>query len=473
MRLWLASKWENIQTSFWFVPTVMVFAAIVLSLVTINLDKRAIANDKAATSSDTAAADKHSTLGSLGWTFARGPEGSRALLSTVAGSMMTIASVTFSITIVALQLASAQFGPRLLRNFMRDRGNQLAIGTFIATFTYCLLILRTVNGTEGEVFVPHISVTVGLGLALISLGILIYFIHHSAESIQAENVIRGVARDLHRSIDRLYPESLGQEPLAVVEGGPVVHLPDGFDRDARAVSAPESDYLQAIDVERLLKLAKDRDLVIALDQRPGKFFFKGNTLARVWPGNQVDEALGDEIQGAFYFGHRRTLTQDIEFAIDQLVEVAVRALSPGINDPFTAINCVDRLGAALCTLAEKFIPSPFRYDETGKLRIVTDASTVAGIIDAAFNQIRQAARKDEAVTIRLLETIAAVGQDTDDPQFRDPLRRHAEKIYRGSQEGLEDAADRKDAAERYHEVIAILNQTRADHKKNAPVGLDA
>jgi len=139
MKLWLSNKWDELRGSFWFLPTLMVIAAIGLSLLTIHLDRATAHQNWVAT---------------LGWTFSRGPEGSRALLATVAGSMMTIASVTFSITIVALQLASSQFGPRLLRNFMRDRGNQVAIGTFIATFTYCLLILRTVNGTDSEQFVP-------------------------------------------------------------------------------------------------------------------------------------------------------------------------------------------------------------------------------------------------------------------------------------------------------------------------------
>ena len=197
MKTWLGNHWEALRANFWFVPTVMVAAAVVLSLVTISLDK---------------VAAYHNQIAALGWTFARGPEGSRAVLSTVAGSMMTITSVTFSITIVALQLASSQFGPRLLRNFMRDRGNQVSLGTFIATFAYCLLVLRTVNGTEDQQFVPHISVTVGLLLALTSLGVLIYFIHHAAASIQAENVITTVSRDLDQAIARLYPECLGIGP---------------------------------------------------------------------------------------------------------------------------------------------------------------------------------------------------------------------------------------------------------------------
>ncbi len=371
--------------------------------------------------------------------------------------MMTIASVTFSITIVALQLASSQFGPRLLRNFMRDRGNQVAIGTFIATFTYCLLVLRTVNGTEQDEFVPHISVSVGLVLALISLGVLIFFIHHSAESIQAENVIASVSDDLHMAIDRLYPERLGKGPDERADKRPKPKLPDGFEQQSRAIPACRSDYLQAIDVERLLREAKERDLVVSIDHRPGKFIFKGNSLARVWPPDRLDDELEEAIRGLFYFGRRRTLVQDVEFAVDQLVEVAVRALSPGLNDPFTAMTCVDRLGAALCSLSERVIPSPCRYDEDGKLRIVTDRSTVAGIMDASFDQIRQAVRSIPAVAIRMFEAIIAVASYADAPEFRESLRRHAQALHRATREGFADPADREDADRRFRQVMEILD----------------
>ena len=362
MKTRLSNYWESLRANFWFMPTVMVAGAVVLSLVTINLDK---------------AAAEHSRIATLGWTFTRGPEGSRAVLSTVAGSMMTITSVTFSITIVALQLASSQFGPRLLRSFMRDRGNQVSLGTFIATFAYCLLVLRTVNGTEGQQFVPHISVTVGLLLALTSLGVLIYFIHHAAASIQAENVIATVSRDLDQAIARLYPECLGEEPPGRTPKEIERDLPAGFDRESRPVAATWSDYLQAVDVDRLLGVAREHDLVLCVSHRPGKFLVVGGDLARAWPGERIDDDVAEAIRGAFYLGPFRTLTQDIEFAIDQLVEIAVRALSPGVNDPFTAINCVDRLGAALVILAAREIPSAYRYDD-GRLRVIVNASTIWG-----------------------------------------------------------------------------------------------
>lgn len=438
MKTWLENHWESLRANFWFVPTVMVSGAVMLSLATINLDKAAASDNR---------------IAALGWTFTRGPEGSRAVLSTVAGSMMTITSVTFSITIVALQLASSQFGPRLLRNFMRDRGNQLSLGTFIATFAYCLLILRTVNGTQDERFVPHISVTVGLLMALTSLGVLIYFIHHAAASIQAENVIANVGRDLDEAIARLYPECVSMGPAG--SSGDETP-PPSFDHESRPVAADRSDYIQNIDVDRLMALAGEHDVIIGVPHRPGKFLVAGGDLARVWPGDRLDDEIAERVRGAFYLGPIRTLTQDVEFAIDQLVEIAVRALSPGVNDPFTAINCVDRLGAALVVLAGREIPSPFRYDDEGRLRLIADASTVVGLVNAAFDQVRQAARDDAAVTIRLLETIAAVAGQARGEAWRSALRRQAEMVLRGSQQALPEEEDRREAERRLRDVLTAL-----------------
>ncbi|HEX4132768.1 MAG TPA: DUF2254 domain-containing protein [Pirellulales bacterium] len=320
----------------------------------------------------------------------------------------------------------------------------------------------TVNGTEADQFVPHISVTIGLLLSLASVGVFIYFIHHAAESIQAENVIAAVSRDLHYAIDRLYPQSLGKESPETERDAeherapPKQDLPAGFDRKARPVTAAQSDYLQAVDVDRLLELAKQHDLVLSIEQRPGKFFFKGRDLVRVWPGAKLDDALAADVRAALCFGKRRTLVQDIEFAIDQLVEVAVRALSPCINDPFTAMNYLDRLGAALCLLAEKTIPSPFRYDDEGRLRVVTDRSSLAGIVDAAFNQIRQAARGNTSVTLRLLETITGVARHTRDPVFREALGRHAETAHGDGEHSIHNPLDRADVDQRYRDAIENL-----------------
>jgi len=456
MRLWLVAYWDSLRGGFWFLPSLMVLGAVALSFVMIHVDR---------------AAPDSSWLSALGWTFTRGPEGSRALLAMVAGSMVTIASVTFSITIVALQLASSQFGPRLLRNFMRDRGNQIAIGTFIATFTYCLLVLRTVNGTYSEEFVPHASVTVGMILALLSLGVLIYFIHHSAESIQAEHVIAAVSAELLAAIDRLYPERLGNESSssasAIVAG-----LPKDFENEATTIAALHSDYLQAIDVKRLMQFTQEKDLVLRIDHRPGKFLFKNDSLARAWPPEKIDDHTMNAIRGLFYFGPRRTLVQDIECAIDQLVEVAVRALSPGVNDPFTAINCIDRLGAAICVLSERVMPSDYRYDDQGNLRVVTTSSTVSGIINAIFDQLRQAGQGAPAVLIHLLEVIAAVAAHTESAEYREALSTQANAIHRISQKSEFDQVDREDLDERFTTAASklaspIISDQRKGHNRQA------
>ncbi|CAN5539084.1 DUF2254 domain-containing protein [soil metagenome] len=438
MKTWLLSRWDHLRGTFWFVPLLMVIGAVALSLMMLTLDK--------------AAAERGLEL-SLAWTFTRGPAGSRALLATVAGSMITIASVCFSITIVALQQASSQFGPRLLYNFMRDRGNQVVLGTFIAGFTYCLLILRTVNGTEDDLFVPHLSVTVGLLLALAGVAVLIYYVHHAASSIQAEHVIAGVSKDLGDAIQRLFPAKLGAGPE---NPDPETLLPTGFSERALPVNANSSDYLQAVDVDRLMGLATAFDLVLELARRPGQFIVRGSPLVRVWPPDRVTEEVAKALQGAFYLGSRRTLFQDAEFAVDQLVEVALRALSPGINDPFTALACVDRLGAALADLADKQIPSPYRHDETGTLRVVAAGVTSAGIVDAAIHQIRQTGRGNTAVTLRLLEMIAAVAPQVRAREMRDALLAQAKEIFQGSQEALPAEMDRVIARERYQAALTAF-----------------
>ena len=438
MKTFLATRWETLRESFWLVPAVMVVLSIGLSFATLGAD-RAVSGQ----------------VTPLPWTYARGPEGSRAVLSTVAGSMMTIASLAFSITIVTLQLASSQYGPRLLRNFMRDTGNQVVLGTFIATFTYCLMILRAVNGTSDNSFVPHISVTLGLGLAIASLGVLIYFIHHTAEAIQAESVIAGVSRDLHATIKRLFPEVIDPGRLHPDDAP---EEPDSRDRgvEVLAVNSTESDYLQAVDDDGLLELAIEHDLTLWVRERPGKFVMVGEPLLVARPPDRVSDDVAGSLRDAFILGRRRTATQDCEFSIDQLVEVALRALSPGINDPFTAIACIDRLGSALNELAGRSLTPGLRRDEQGTVRVVLRPATYSGIVDAAFHQIRQAARTNAAVTIHLLETVAVVATHTQDPSFRAALRRHASLIRRGAEGGLTDGWDRDEALDRYRDILDAL-----------------
>jgi YihY family inner membrane protein len=405
----LRARWESLQVSFWFIPAVMTAIAGILAQVGVRIDE-SMQND---------------WIGKLAWVYTRGPDGARSVLSTVAESMITVAGVVFSVTIVALSLASNQFGPRLLRNFMRDRGNQIVLGTFVSTYVYCLLVLRTVSGVTENEFVPHFSVTLGIGLALVSLGVLIYFIHHVAISIQAPEIVANVANDLHEAIDRLFPDDIGQGSAEDRGLSEAKALPAGFDSEAAAVASPANGYVQVVDGDQLLALASQYGLVIRICRRPGNFVVKGSVLAQVWPGDRLDDVRAEQVRDTFLFGTVQTPIQDVEFVVNQLVEVAVRALSPGINDPFTAMTCLDRLGEGLCHLAGRKVPSPFRHDEQGQLRVVAHPFTFAELANTAFRQIRHYGRSSAAVLTRQLDVITEVLEHARREEDRQALRQHA------------------------------------------------
>jgi len=440
MRTKLSKLLDSLHSSFWFIPTLMVVIAIGLSFSTIHIDQ----------SSNT------EIIGNLGWAYALGPSGSRAILSAIAGSMVSVATTAFSITIVALQLASSQFGPRLLRNFMQDTGNQIVLGTFISTFVYSLLVLRTINGVDKNEFVPHLAVTCGIILAIASIGVLIYFIHHSASSIQVDNVVSKVGRELDDTINRLFPEQIGRGASKHRNEPSLNDIPDDFDRDARSIQATSSKYIQAIDTDQLMQIAIKENLLLQIQKRPGDFVVQGSPLAMVYPADAVRKKLPEQINSAFVLGSQRTDQQDIEFSINQLVEIASRALSPGINDPFTAVRCVDQLSAALCHLAQKEIPSPYRYDDRDKLRVIAEPVTFTDVLDAAFNQIRQYGQTSVAVTMRLLEAIAVIATFTHTQEDQDALLRHANMIERGSHEGISEGLDQKDIKERYLAALKAI-----------------
>lgn len=436
--------WDYIRYSYWFVPAVLAVLAAGLAFLTLKLDRQLDA----------------ATLASTGLIFNGGPGEASTLLSAIIGSMVTVSGTTFSIVIVALVLASSQYGPRLLRNFMRDFGNQMVLGIFIATFIYCLLVLRDVRSDVLSPFVPHLSVTVGVGLALVSVGVLIFFIHHAARSIQAPYVIKTISQDLDRSIERLYSQKPGQNPPQHKAGKVEEDIPAEFEEQAERVHSPGSGYIQAIDNKTLLKLAVRHDLLVRLLFRPGVYVMKGQEVALIWPPQKMDPALKNKFSGCFILGNYRTQEQDIEFDLNQLVEMAIRALSPAINDPFTAMMCTDRLGEGLCRLAALDFPSPFRYDSAGHLRIITDNTDFPHLVKASFNQLRQYGKDSVSVTIRLLEVILTVLRHARTEEQRAVLQREAEMIYRGSCEAITEPNDLDAIRSRYDKILKVLADAR-------------
>lgn len=435
-------QWQRLRSSLWFLPTGMATAAAALALLLVAVDRSAPTE----------------WLLTQAWVYTGGADGASAVLQTIAGSMITIAGVVFSLTLVALTLASSQFGPRLLRNFMRDTTNQVVLGTFVSTFLYCLLVLRTIRHDTEALFVPHVAVTFGLAFALASLWVLIYFIHHVSMSSQADSIIARVAHDLGDAIDAQSPRVRTITDTAASDQ-PVdaawLHEKAG---GSLALTAPRAGYLQWVDLERLTGLAESRDLVLQGQRRVGQYVIEGGTLLLVQPGHRLDDDLTTRLRSAFRLGDQRSDVQDVEFAVHQLVEVAVRALSPGINDPFTAISCVDRLGAALGQLAARPMPSGVHLGGSRQVRLVMPVTAFAGLADAAFNQIRQHARTDVAVTLRLLETITQIAALTDRGDDRDALRHHADAILAGADDALPDASDRKAVRQRHAAAVQVLQR---------------
>ena len=437
MRIKLRHAWASLRATYWFIPAVMAAAAGVLGLASVQVDRWLASR----------------YVAELAWIYSGGPEGARAVLGVVAGSVMSTAGVTFSITIAALSLASTQLGPRLLHTFMRDTANQVVLGTFIATFVFCLLVLRTIQGDEeGGRFVPALSVTAGVGLGLASLGVLIFFIHHVAVSIQAPNVVAGVGRELAKHVERAFPT-----PERVEAARPAATLPADFDALAAAVDSTEDGYVQVLDEDALVAIAARAGVLLMVELRPGQFVAQGAALVRAWPPEAMNPRLARDIRRRFVVGTQRTAEQDVEFAVDQLAEVAVRALSPAINDPFTAIACLDWLGAGLCRAARGRTARTQRADARGTVRVVyRNGYTFTGLIDAAFNQIRQFGARSPAVMLRMLETIEAVvrctGGDRDEMQT---LLHHAQMVHRAALQATAEPRDREDLQRRYAEVLRI------------------
>jgi uncharacterized membrane protein len=438
MRRWIGmpSAWrrEALRTNLWLVPTVEIALVVALFAGTYALDR--------------AAYDGSLTLPS--WVISGSPDAARQILTTIAAAVITVVTLVFSITIVTLTLASTQFGPRMLRNFIRDRVTQVTLGTFVATFVYAILTLVFIGpGSHGE-FVPHLSITVTLGLVLVDVAVLVVFIDHIAKSIQLPQVIASIARDLSHAID----SELAQPGDWARKAGPSLsEMQARLDEERGVVLAPRAGYLQFVRMDRLISISTSSHAVIRLLHRPGHFVVEGQPLAHVWPpaaAAGVARALG----GAHATGSYRTLTQDLSFAVDQLVEIAIRALSPAVNDTFTALACIDWLGDGLCKISDRWRPVTVYRDGSGHVRVITVAVSYRRLIERAHDKIRQASRAMPAVMIRQLEGLANVMEHTTTHEEREVLLEQARMILRASDESVPESNDRADVRRRYERVLS-------------------
>jgi uncharacterized membrane protein len=404
----LVYLWADLRSSLWFIPTVLVLIAIVLAVSLIQVDSHI---------------DPHlwDTWPRL---FGAGAEGSRGMLAAIASSMITVAGVVFSITIVVLSLASSQYSPRVLHHFMRDRTHQTVLGAFVGIFAYCLVVMRTIRGSDEGLFIPSLAVMGGVVLAFLGIGLLIFFIHHISVAIQASHILATAAGETLRAVEHLFPQDLGTGEDDLPEEREVA-APD--EEIWHVVPAHQTGYLQRIDPDSLLACACEGQRVVRMERGIGEFLIAGTPLVAVTGQTAPDTSTVRQLQTAYTVNQQRTIDQDAGYGIQQIVDVALRALSPGVNDTTTAVMSVDYLTAILVRLALRRVASPRRYVD-GQLRVIACGPTFVTLLATALDQIRRNAAGNVTVLACLLHAVETVAGVTTSRRRRQALWQQVQRI---------------------------------------------
>ncbi len=408
----LRSLWLSVNASYWFYPALFSTVAFFLSFATIWLDRNGASE----------------WLADFSWIQPSRPEGARNFLTVISGSMIGVASTVFSITIAAVAYASGNYGPRLLTNFMEDKGNQLSLGVFIATFVYALMVLRVVRGEDERAmsaadaaattlpgFTPQLSLLVAIAMAIWAVAVLVYFLHHIPASIRINTVLAGIGRRFVRDVKSRFPDDHGErEPHEQKDGEPVTAAFDG--------------YITIIDFDGLDDIANAENACIALKVRTGDFVHGDVPLAEIGGTGLTDELTGD-IRDCFSVSGERTATQDVEYLIDELVEIALRALSPGINDPFTAITSLHWLGAGTAELAGRDLDRGPEQDSYDPNRVQPLSDDFEHFLRRGFGAIRASAAASAMTSKKFLDTLYSVAQACPSEHRRRSLLAEGLKLF--------------------------------------------
>lgn len=452
----LLTTWDSIQTSLWFVPTMMVIAAGISAFIMVQIDQSIQDDGHTVTT----------------WVFGGSADGARTLLSTIAGSLITIVGVLFSITIVVLQQAASQFTPRVMGNFIRQTGTQLTLGIYLATFLYALLVLRTVRGedTMGEEFIPRISIAFALILAMACLGFLVYFIHHMATSLQASSVLSNVNWEFREDVGPLFPEQIGttaNDDDRTLQSFRQSYMPVPTYR----ITAEHSGYLLSIDDDMIVDSVVETTGIALLPQI-GDFVVQGSPIIEIAGVRDLPEETRKQISSCVVLGAERSRYQDPLFSIRQLVDIALKALSPGINDPTTANNAVSMLGDCIAMLSNKQFPDRVRLvsrsddDQRGDVYIWTNRPPFAEYVDSAFAEIRRVGLSHVAVTEHLVTTIGAVGDSVKTRERAEPLHQVLTDILRG----LDSAGFDERDEQRIRDAIEVARRRILADEPSGPIG---
>ncbi len=428
--------WNELIASFWFIPVLLIILSVPLAIGFVYVD----------------GAIDVSFDGLQRFFFVSSADSARSILSTISGAMIGVAGTVFSVTLVVLTLASSQFGPRLIKNFMSVRLNQVVLGSYVSTYLYCLLILNAIKETDSFNFIPAISILVAIFLAVVNIILLIVFIHQIAISIQADKVISDIHVFISSQVKTLFPGKLGEEMDA--ENSLQAANSKSQYNNIISLKSPKSGYLQYIDSESLFGIMTADNSLLELNVKPGDYLVENIEIGKIYKSREADEETFKKVRSHFIIGKTRTSQQDFEFSIHQMVEIAARALSPGVNDPFTTIACIDNLTASMSYLAQVKFPSKYRYDKEKNLRVIAVTLSFEGVLNAAFNQIRQFSAGSTAVIIRLMEALITISQCTNNVGYKNAIIRHAKMVLNVGKESIKEENDFKDLLERSNKLIS-------------------
>ncbi len=457
----LGSLWESLNASFGFIPALLVLSGLVLYSITQYLDQILRVD-----------------ISSLPIVFSGDPQAARSVLSTIAGSLIAVIGTVFSLTIVALQLASSSYTPRVLRNFTSDRGVQVVLGTFVATFLYSLLVLRIIRTAEGEAasFTPIISMTVAVLLALVCVALLIYFIAHIVNLIQSSTIVSSAHHDAVETLAGLDDLSDGSpgEPKAPEDRPELAGLLAG---DPLVVRARMSGYVQYLDPDAVAEAvvgpaeASGERLVVEIPFGPGHFVAAGLPIVRVWPAHELGRKAEGEVYEAFHFGEERSFRQDFAFGLRQLSDIALKGLSPGVNDPTTAMQAMDRMEAIFVALGEKALPPRVREEEVNGTKVLVKVGRYGfdDVTGLAFDQIRRAAFTSGQVAVleRLLVVLERAIRANPLPERQWALWSRAFAVARLAPEQVSDPEDAANLVCRAVRVGSCLLKTDLGGKVGA------
>jgi uncharacterized membrane protein len=416
--------WDRMRVSLWFVPLVMSFLALLFALFMHWLDVQ-VPNESLHYSPMILSGDTESLRGAL---------------ISITTTILATAGVVFSLLTLPLSTVASQYGSRLLRVFLRDRTTQFVLGMFVFTFVYCLAAVISIPPNGEGVESPLLSVTLGVFLMMATFASLILLIQHISTMLQAPNIAAAAGREL---LDVIHAES-GYDFKITGEGNQKKLDKAGkLEEQGFQVHLNGLGYIKFIDLDYLLSYAQEKDYVIRILHQSGHFIEQNTAVAIVWPAERVDASVVKRIRRGFIVGNQRTPTQDIEYAINQLVEVADRAMSPGINDPFTAMTCLDYLGIGLVSFIQNYAQIENIYDRNGILRILLQPLNINDMLDAAFNMLRHASCDNASVLLHIIKTIDEIGEGSESPVLQRELMRHVNLVQEESLVGSLIDADKK------------------------------